>query len=531
MREDTMSHTSPSMGNEPMPKADGAAKPRALALDALRGLAILGMCLSGVQPFDKMHLPSWMYHAQEPPPGFDVDPTHAGFTWVDLVFPTFLFAMGAAIPLALSGRLAKGASTLSLLGGAVGRLVALAFFGLIVQHANVWYYLGQPGMSSGAVWAMGVSSFALLFAVYARCPDAWPRWVREAIRVLGVVGCVAVMMTVVSWPGGSYVKVAEKSWPNFIKAIIDRNDIIIMVLASMAFFGTAAWLATRASLVMRLAAMGLTFAFLKGYGVEGSWVRLAWDWPADRVWTQVLGLPRGLGFVLNAGFLKYLFIIIPGTIAGDALLQWRADAKTAPDAGPGATMAVGRMPAWALAWAALALVVFLHVGLHARWVIATPWVALAAAGGLVWATRQAATATGMLLDKCMTWGALWLAMGLLLEPFEGGIKKDPSTMSYYFVTSAMSLYLLAALTVWIDVQGWRQWWSWGWVIANGQNPMIAYAGIRTVLPLLVSVTGGEATAVKYLNHPWLRFVWSCVKTGALAAITAVFTAARVFWRT
>ena len=43
---------------------------RALALDALRGLAILAMLLSGQMPFDSHALPSWMYHAQEPPPTF-----------------------------------------------------------------------------------------------------------------------------------------------------------------------------------------------------------------------------------------------------------------------------------------------------------------------------------------------------------------------------------------------------------------------------------------------------------------------------
>jgi len=41
---------------------------RAYALDALRGLAILGMILSGQLPFGQNALPAWMYHAQVPPP-------------------------------------------------------------------------------------------------------------------------------------------------------------------------------------------------------------------------------------------------------------------------------------------------------------------------------------------------------------------------------------------------------------------------------------------------------------------------------
>ena len=58
---------------------------RAHALDALRGFAILTMVLSGVIPYKV--LPSWMYHAQIPPPSHQFNPDLPGLTWVDLVFP------------------------------------------------------------------------------------------------------------------------------------------------------------------------------------------------------------------------------------------------------------------------------------------------------------------------------------------------------------------------------------------------------------------------------------------------------------
>ncbi|MBV6647244.1 MAG: DUF5009 domain-containing protein, partial [Cyclobacteriaceae bacterium] len=71
---------------------------RIQALDALRGIAILMMILSGVVPYTG--LPAWMYHAQLPPPDRAFDPALPGLTWVDLVFPIFIFTLGAAIPLA-----------------------------------------------------------------------------------------------------------------------------------------------------------------------------------------------------------------------------------------------------------------------------------------------------------------------------------------------------------------------------------------------------------------------------------------------
>src|SRR5689334_13936563 len=81
---------------------------RAQALDALRGFAILAMLLSGQLPFGENSLPAWMYHAQVPPPNHEFNPLLPGITWVDLVFPFFLFSMGAAFPLALARRMDEG---------------------------------------------------------------------------------------------------------------------------------------------------------------------------------------------------------------------------------------------------------------------------------------------------------------------------------------------------------------------------------------------------------------------------------------
>jgi predicted acyltransferase len=67
---------------------------RAKSLDALRGYAIMTMILSAAEAFKV--LPAWMYHAQVPPPDHVFTPTIFGITWVDLIFPFFLFSVGAA---------------------------------------------------------------------------------------------------------------------------------------------------------------------------------------------------------------------------------------------------------------------------------------------------------------------------------------------------------------------------------------------------------------------------------------------------
>ena len=115
---------------------------RALGLDALRGFAILTMFLSGLIPFGV--LPDWMYHAQVPPPQHIFNPNLPGITWVDLVFPFFLFSMGAAIPLALSRRLDQNPPVWKTLLGIFQRGFLLAFFAIYVQHLRPYTLNPEP---------------------------------------------------------------------------------------------------------------------------------------------------------------------------------------------------------------------------------------------------------------------------------------------------------------------------------------------------------------------------------------------------
>jgi hypothetical protein len=129
----------------------------------------------------------------------------------------------------------------------------------------------------------------------------------------------------------------------------------------------------------------------------------------------------------------------------------------------------------------------------------------------------------------VAWGSCWLVLGLVLEPYQGGIKKDSATYSYFFVSTAMSMFLLASLTVWIDLLGFRR--AFHILIANGQNPMIAYVGIRNIVAPVFTWPGIDGWAVETLRHPWLRFVYAVVKTGFLAVFTALCTRLKIFWRT
>jgi predicted acyltransferase len=107
-------------------------KERYHQLDALRGYAIFTMILSGSIAFGNI-LPAWMFHAQVPPPTHQFNPQIPGITWVDLVFPFFIFCMGAAVPIAFNKKKAS-ISDLSVVSIAFRRYVLLIYFALLLEH-------------------------------------------------------------------------------------------------------------------------------------------------------------------------------------------------------------------------------------------------------------------------------------------------------------------------------------------------------------------------------------------------------------
>lgn len=142
---------------------------RSYSLDALRGLAIILMVLSGSIVFGI--LPGWIYHGQTPPPSHVFNPEVAGITWVDLVFLFFLFALGAALPFAMKKRIDNGESKLKLVYNAVLRGFQLTFFAIFIQHFYPWV-LSNP--QDTRAWALSLLCFLLLFPMFMRIPLKMP---------------------------------------------------------------------------------------------------------------------------------------------------------------------------------------------------------------------------------------------------------------------------------------------------------------------------------------------------------------------
>lgn len=463
-------------------------KKREEALDALRGLAILLMVLSSSISFGI--LPAWMYHAQVPPPYHVFKPELPGITWVDLVFPFFLFTMGAAIPLALQKKLAEQ-SVFKTAGQLIQRYLLLVVFALFSFYARAWV------MSEAAGWKeylLSIGCFFVLFLMYARFSNLKNKALALSMKIIGFV-LAAVFLYAYPFKNGFS---------------LGSSDIIIIVLANMAFFGTLIWWLTRNYPLLRIGILPLVMAILLTAKEAGSWNSAFFNWSP---------LPCMYKFY----YLKYLFIVLPGTFAGEWLLNRNASPIQDLVAGARAKLSGAAILCWLLPICNV-------VCLYRRWLV--PNLLLSAVLSLLLLQQLKRMDEGSdknLFIKFANAGVYLLILGLFFEAFEGGIKKDISTFSYYFLTTGLAFLVLLSFTIFERL---------GYIKAiitylgsNGKNPMVAYtAGNLFLIPLL-KLTGTDVYLDSVANLPAGGFLKGLIFTGIVSLITIYCTRAKLFWKT
>jgi heparan-alpha-glucosaminide N-acetyltransferase len=102
---------------------------RVLSIDIFRGATIVAMVFANTTT--KMGLPWWMEHAGH------TDGRSELITWVDLIFPAFLFIMGLAIPLAVDRRLALSVSWRALVSHVALRGLLLMWLGGVMYGFGI----------------------------------------------------------------------------------------------------------------------------------------------------------------------------------------------------------------------------------------------------------------------------------------------------------------------------------------------------------------------------------------------------------
>ncbi|MBS0216419.1 MAG: DUF1624 domain-containing protein [Proteobacteria bacterium] len=173
---------------------NSVARPQRFAsVDALRGLTVAAMLLVN-DPGTWDHVYAPLEHAE-----------WNGCTLTDLVFPFFLFVMGASVALAILPRLQQGAAPNVLRNAALWRAVRIIALGLAINALAAWWLPGREMRWPGVLQRIGVC-FAVvsLFAIYTPKRVWW-------IAIVALLGGYALLLM----SGGTLAK-----WDN----IVDHVD-------------------------------------------------------------------------------------------------------------------------------------------------------------------------------------------------------------------------------------------------------------------------------------------------------------------
>ncbi len=458
---------------------------RALSLDALRGLLLVLMTL-GFTIANDMY-PGWMYHRQYP--GGETFADIPGITWRDLAYVGFLFSMAAALPLTLSRRIAKGEKEVGIMVSVIRRGFMLLVFALLIGHSNT-YFTGYTQTARG----LAIAGFVILALIFTRRRSDWNP---ATFRVVNLLGWAAAILFLLFSPG-LYGQGLD----------IKRIDDVIVGLAFAAVVGSIAWYLTRSNINWRLGFLALCMA---GYlGAKGD------GWVADWWWSETFPF-------FHLGQLTLMAVVIPGTIAGDHLLRW----MQLPHDERGDLLYWSNARILGIAFVSAIIAPIVVIGLYNRWVPETTEIVLGILLGgivLVWNPK---TDGEVLIRRLFVWSSLWLMTGLILEPFENGIKKVPDTLSYLFTVTGVVGLLLVSLVALVDLLQRRKWVNA--LIDVGHNPLLCYV----LYTVLLNSTFELIPAMRgvLMATPEQAFLRSAIMTVLVVLIVQWTTRKRIFWRT
>jgi len=190
----------------PAAVAENTAPTRLASIDILRGLTMTVMIfvneLSGVRG-----LPWWNYHMK----------SNVNFmTYVDMVFPFFLFIVGLSMPLAIRSRLKRNPSLPALWMHVVLRTAGLMTLGLILANADdgdASRMLIRP-----AVWAiLALVGAALVLNDYGE--SGRNATLYRVPRIVGLVLVVAMFAIFRHSPNSEHVSWIDISYPEILGLI------------------------------------------------------------------------------------------------------------------------------------------------------------------------------------------------------------------------------------------------------------------------------------------------------------------------
>lgn len=471
-------------------------KQRYLSLDFLRGLTIFGMVFSAIIPYGV--LPAWMYHIQNPPPTHELDMSVSGIGWVDLVFPVFIFCMGAAIPLSGRGRIEKGLSMKDYCKGSFERFTMLWLFSYAYVLLN---FNNLPGFWPQFATILGFLSFFPLYMVFnerigGRLGKAVP-----FVRAAGFMVIVALIVL-------GHIFFDEQ-------VNVQRRGIIIFLLAFLYLFGSLIWYFTRDNLKARLAIFGLVFLF--------TYITKELDYPA------ITYANKSIRWWFNMEYVYFLLLLLPATYVGDLLYERLNNASVRESDGRGSTTVYSEPTAW------YTHLLFPSLVLFVAWLCYAFYMNITVVNMVV--SVLFLTPVSLLVYKKLPQyrkfiliADLLLLGGLVMIWPEEGIKKVPCTISYCLATCSISILLLMVsdyICRYLNNSPFVFIFS-----GAGKNPLISYIAFDSFIVPLMKITG--FISLYRAAYPAGLHAMGVIRAAVAVLFTmwcvALLSKKRIFWK-
>lgn len=161
---------------------------RVLSIDALRGITILVMIFVN-ELAGSADIPRWMKHMHA-----DED----AMSFVDVVFPGFLFIVGMSIPFAINSRLAKGDGFIKLQQHILFRTLGLLVLGVFLVNTEGGYNEQLMGMSIYLWGMLFLIAVVLVWKVYY----TKNKTLVYGLKALGIVTLIVLAFIYKSKDGG-----------------------------------------------------------------------------------------------------------------------------------------------------------------------------------------------------------------------------------------------------------------------------------------------------------------------------------------
>ena len=152
---------------------------RIYSIDALRGITIFVMIFVNELASIK-NVPQWMKHMPA-----DAD----AMTFVDVVFPAFLFIVGMSVPFAFNARLLKGDSSKVIWIHTLKRAFALIIIGVFMVNAEYGYDAAKM-IITPAIW--GLLAYVMPIPIWNKYAKDFPIWIKNTLQYAGILVLISL---------------------------------------------------------------------------------------------------------------------------------------------------------------------------------------------------------------------------------------------------------------------------------------------------------------------------------------------------